>query len=240
LDKPQAVGRWLFAVGYWLAQAKSKQQIAKSKNKMPDFIKKITQRMQAPLPGREAQLRMAHITRRMYVDAPVGARQAAVLLALFQKNADWHVVLIQRNANDRDQHGGQLGFPGGKAEPTDGSMLATALREAEEEVGILREQVKVLGGMTELYIPVSNFQVHPYLGFLDAPPVYQLQVEEVHAVLEVPLSHFQMPGTRGVTDIRINPQITLKNVPYFDLQGRVLWGATAMMLNELMEMVELD
>ena len=169
--------------------------------------------------------------------APVGARQAAVLLALFPKDGEWHIVFIERNASDRDHHGGQISFPGGKAEPTDGSMLATALREAEEEVGIGAGQVNVLGGLTELYIPVSNFQVHPFLGYLEAAPSYQLQLEEVNAVIEAPLSHFRQPGVRQVTDIRINAQITLKNVPYFDLHGRVLWGATAMMLNELLEIL---
>lgn len=196
--------------------------------------------MQAPLPGREAQLQMAHATRRQYLEAPTAARQAAVLLALFPKNEEWSIVFIERNANDRDQHGGQISFPGGKAEPQDGSMLNTALREAEEEIGISREQVKILGGLTDLYIPVSNFQVHPFLGYLEAAPTYQVQVEEVNAVLEVPLSHFQQQGVRQVTDIRITPQIFLKNVPYFDLYGRVLWGATAMMLNELLQILADD
>lgn len=165
------------------------------------------------------------------------ARQAGVLMTLFPKNGEWNIVLIERNANDRDHHGGQISFPGGKAEPSDGTMLNTALREAEEEVGIAQHQVKILGGLTELYIPVSNFQVHPFLGYLEATPTYRVQVEEVNAVLEAPLSHFSQQGTRQVTDIPINSQITLKNVPYFDLHGRVLWGATAMMLNELLELL---
>ena len=207
---------------------------------MTELIQRIEQRLQSSLPGRDAHLRMAHATRRHYVDAPTAARQAGVLMALFPKNEEWHILFIERNASDRDHHGGQISFPGGKAEPLDGSMLNTALRETEEEVGIGREQVRVLGGLTELFIPVSNFQVHPFLGFLDFPPIYKLQAEEVNDVLEVPLSHFQQPGTRQVTDIRINPQITLKNVPYFDLHGRVLWGATAMMLNELLELMADD
>jgi 8-oxo-dGTP pyrophosphatase MutT (NUDIX family) len=204
---------------------------------MMELIKRLEERMSHPLPGHNAHLTMAHVTRQRYVDAPVGARQAAVLVALFPKNEEWHVVFIERNANDRDHHGGQISFPGGKAEPSDLSMLATALREAEEEVGIGQEQVKVLGKLTELYIPVSNFQVHPFLGYLEASPSYRLQLEEVNEVLEVPLSHFRLPGIRKFTDIRIAPQITLKQVPYFDVQGRVLWGATAMMLNELLEIV---
>lgn len=204
---------------------------------MTELIEKIEQRLQNPLPGRAAQLRMAHVTRQRYVDAPNEARQAAVLLALFPKNDEWHIVLIERNANDRDQHGGQLSFPGGKVEPTDGTLLNTALREAEEEVGIAREQVKILGGLTELYIPVSNFQVHPFLGYLEAAPSYQVQEAEVSQVLEIPLSHFYRPEIRLTTDIRVNQYITLKNVPYFQLQKHVLWGATAMILNELLEMV---
>jgi 8-oxo-dGTP pyrophosphatase MutT (NUDIX family) len=204
---------------------------------MTDLIGRITERMNAPLPGRPAHLQMAHITRRHYVDAPAEAKQAAVLMALFPKNEEWHILFIERNANDRDHHGGQIGFPGGKAELGDASMLATALREAEEEVGIGREEVKVIGGLTELYIPVSNFQVHPFLGYLEEKPNYLLQAEEVNAVLEVPLSHFQLTKVRRSTDIRIAPQITLKHVPYFDVQGRVLWGATAMMLNELLEII---
>ena len=199
---------------------------------MTELIEKIEKRLNAPLPGRDAHLRMAHITRRHYVEAPAGAKQAAVLMTLFPKNEEWHILLIERNANDRDQHAGQLGFPGGKAELSDGTMLATALRETEEEVGILRGQVKILGNLTGIYIPVSNFQVHPFLGYLNAQPAYQLQASEVNDVLEVPLSHFQLPSTK-----RINPQITLKNVPYFDLHGQVLWGATAMMLNELLEII---
>lgn len=204
---------------------------------MIETIQKIERRMQAPLPGREAQLRMAHATRRQYVEAPTAARQAAVLLALFPKDGEWNIVLIERNANDRDHHGGQISFPGGKAEPYDGTMLKTALREAEEEVGIAQQEVKILGGLTDLYIPVSNFQVHPFLGYLEAAPTYRLQLEEVNAVLEAPLSHFQQQGRGQVTDIPINSQIMLKNVPYFDLHGRVLWGATAMMLNELLDLL---
>jgi 8-oxo-dGTP pyrophosphatase MutT (NUDIX family) len=180
---------------------------------------------------------MAHITRRLYAEAPVDARQAGVMAALFQKNEMWHVVLIERKQIDGDRHGGQIGFPGGKLEPEDFSLQDTALREAEEEVGIPRQDVRVLGKLTELYIPVSNFLVHPFVGYLASEPSFTLQEEEVSAVLTVPIAHFQNEDAIKNIDIRIGKHLVLKNVPYFDLYGKVLWGATAMMLNELMHIV---
>jgi len=202
-----------------------------------NFIQNLTLRLQQPLPGWEAQLKMAHTTRRLYVEAPADARQAGVLAALFQKNEAWQVVLIVRNQTGSDHHGGQIGFPGGKYEPKDASMQNTALREAEEEVGIRQQDVTVLGKLTELYIPVSNFQVHPFVGFLANEPSFTLQEEEVSAVLTVPLAHFQKEDAVKTTNIRIGKHLVLQNVPYFDTGGKVLWGATAMMLNELLQLV---
>lgn len=205
---------------------------------LQNFISELEKKFQIPLPGRDAQLRMAHVTRRLYVEAPTGARQAAVLATLFQKEDHWHVVLIERNANDRDHHAGQISFPGGKAEPDDSSLLITALRETEEEIGIPRQNVKILGSLTDMYIPVSNFQVHPFVGYLDHPPVYRLQEEEVSGVLEVPLDIFHQKDLRKTTDIPVSKQLTLKNVPYFDIHGKILWGATAMIMNELVELMQ--
>ncbi len=202
-----------------------------------NFIRELQQKLQRPLPGRDAQLKMAHITRRLYVEAPKEARQAAVLATFFQKNEEWHVVFIERNANDRDHHGGQISFPGGKHEPADESMLHTALRETEEEIGISKSDIKILGGLTDLYIPVSNFQVHPFVGYLDYQPEYRLQLEEVSGVLEVPVAVFHRNDIRKTTDIRISRQLTLRNVPYFEVEGKILWGATAMMMSELVELL---
>lgn len=202
-----------------------------------DFIRRLQQKLRQPLPGREAQFKMAHITRRMYVSAPQEARKAGVMATLFSKQGAWHLVLIERNPNDRDHHGGQISFPGGKFEAEDKTLLNTALREAEEEVGIARQDIQVLGGLTDLYIPVSNFEVHPFVGYLDYQPAYKPQEEEVSAVLEVPLSIFRNPTILRTTDIRITRSLTLKNVPYFDIGGKVLWGATAMILSELLEVI---
>ncbi|MEY3367253.1 MAG: hypothetical protein RI973_408 [Bacteroidota bacterium] len=198
-----------------------------------DLIHELEKKLQQPLPGRPAQLEMAHITRQLYRDAPSDARQAAVLAVLFQKDERWHTILIERNANDRDHHAGQISFPGGKFEPEDSLLSNTALRETEEEIGLPGDKVRLLGRLTDLYIPVSNFQVHPFVGFINFSPSYRLQEEEVQSVFEVPLEHFTLPQVRKRTDIQIARQLLLKNVPYFDIEGKVLWGATAMIISEL-------
>lgn len=204
---------------------------------MLDFIKELQRKLQQPLPGQPAQLKMAPSSRRKYMTAPEGVRRAGVMATLFPKNEEWHVVLIERNKNDRDSHGGQISFPGGKAEPEDGTMLKTALRETEEEVGILQKEINVLGSLSEVYIPVSNFNVYPFVGFLDFQPDYIIQEEEVFKVLEIPISHFQNEEVKQTTDIPINKYLTLKNVPYYEVENQILWGATAMMMSELVEVI---
>lgn len=117
-------------------------------------------------------------------------------------------------------------------------MANVALRETEEEVGVPAQQVEILGQLTELYIPVSNFLVHPFVGLLHGTARFVPQAGEVEAVLTPPLAAFQQPGNRKTTDIKINQAIALKNVPYFDVEGRIVWGATAMIMNEFLELLD--
>ena len=203
---------------------------------MDDFINKIADRLRQPLPGAEAQYKLAHVSRHHAPTPPDDVRQAAVLALFYLKADDWHIVLIEReSSNPNDRHGGQIGLPGGKYETSDASLQDTALREAEEEVGVDASRVEVLGALTELYIPVSNFQVNPYVGFTNYTPNFSPQIEEVRAILEVPFRVFQQPEALRSTDLRITPNITLRNVPYFAVQDKIVWGATAMMLSELIE-----
>ncbi|MCB0621493.1 MAG: CoA pyrophosphatase [Saprospiraceae bacterium] len=198
----------------------------------------LRERLQSPLPGREAQYRMAHAVRRSHADPPPDARIACVLALLYPQRAGWHLALIERMAsNPNDRHGGQISFPGGKQEKDDPSLLFTALRETEEEIGVPAQGVNVLGELTELYIPVSNFIVHPFVGYLDFTPEFQPQPEEVRSIVEVPLSLLQDPTSIQTTDLRLAPNLVLKQVPYYNVGGKVVWGATAMMLSELLEVL---
>ena len=206
---------------------------------MLEFINQLKAGLAQPLPGVEAQHRMANNFRRSSVDAPADARVACVLLLLYPKNNHWHIVLIQRVSHDkRDRHRGQISFPGGKLEETDSSLLAGALREAEEEVGVNVKKIQALGRLTELYIPVSNFLVHPFVGFAQERPPFVPQPSEVQSILEAPLSVLQAPSTLRVKDIKVPSNIILKDVPYFDIEGHVVWGATAMILSEFLAVIE--
>ncbi len=201
------------------------------------LVQNLQRRFKLPLPGVQAQLKMTPDARRFLNDIPKEAVPAGVLVLLFPKNDEWHITLIERNTHQKDKHSGQIGFPGGKIESTDASYAAGALREVEEEVGIQRERIRILGALTPLFIHVSNFVVHPFLGFLEDTPKFSRQVEEVKRVLQIPVSDLLNPGLVKTKGLKVRPNITLVGVPYYDLAGKTVWGATAMILSELKEMM---
>lgn len=202
---------------------------------MYEFIQSLKEALKQPLPGREAQFRMAHVGRRAYMEAPADARKAGVLVLLFPEKDDWHVALMERSAhNPNDRHGGQISFPGGSFDPeSDPSLLHTALREAHEEMGIEPKDAEVLGALTDLYIPVSNFHVFPFVACLRAAPVFVPQEEEVSAILTAPISFFTDEKSVQITELVLGGNFVLKDVPCFMVEGRVMWGATAMIMSEL-------
>lgn len=202
------------------------------------FIERLTERHQRGLPGRDYQLKMAAILKRSIFDAPPTARKAAVLMLLFPKNGEWQLVLTERTGNDRDPHSRQISFPGGSVEASDVDLVATALRETHEEIGVHPSVIQLIGRMTDVYIPVSNFHVQPFLAWTNTPPQYLRQETEVKQVMETPLSVLQDEANWKTKDIRISELYDLKNVPYFEVSGKAVWGATAMMIAELLEIIK--
>ncbi|MDZ4680165.1 MAG: CoA pyrophosphatase [Saprospiraceae bacterium] len=203
---------------------------------MDAFIQHLQTRLKGPLPGTDAHHRMAHPFRPTVIPAPGGASLAGVLALFFPKNQAWQLALIERvSTHSADRHSGQIGFPGGKYEAGDGILMNTALRETHEEVGVAPKEVNMLGALTEIYIPVSNFLVHPFVGWMDYAPAFQPQWSEVQSVLEVPFSVLEDPDTLQTTDIQVTNNLTIKEVPYFNVSDKVVWGATAMILSELLE-----
>ncbi|WP_123985307.1 NUDIX hydrolase [Taibaiella soli] len=197
-------------------------------------IERLKKRLQEPLPGRSFQELMAARVLPMPDEIPKNARSSGVLALLFPKQEELNLLLIER-AIDGGKHSGQVAFPGGRYEQTDKDLEATALRETKEEIGIGSDTIEVLGALSCLYIPVSNFNVYPFVGLSAPPATYILSEREVASVLEVPLAELFAPSAKIKTEVRPSsrPDLVLE-VPAYQLAGKpIIWGATAMMLSEL-------
>lgn len=198
----------------------------------------LKQRLQEPLPGLAAQMLMVGRVRTMPATIPANARQSAVLCLLYYHANAPHVLLIEREA-DRSAHSKQIAFPGGRFEEEDGHLQHTAQREAHEEVGLHPSQYDILGPLTPLYIPVSNFNVAPYVAFSQQRPQLVANSDEVARLIEVPLPHLFAKERKVRTDV-ITPALNepLRQVHAYALDEQTLiWGATAMILSELEQLV---
>lgn len=204
------------------------------------IIERLRARLQHPLPGLSAQEKMTGRVLPMPHEIPASARPSAVLFLLFGEEPDFHLLLIQRTADGR-AHSAQISAPGGRWEPADADLRTTALRETEEEVGIAPKDVEVLGALTPLYIPVSNFLVHPFVGYAPELPPLLPNAFEVARTLEIPLGTLFNPATKIQTEVRPTsaPGLVL-SVPAYKPEGddSIIWGATAMMLAELEAVME--
>lgn len=191
------------------------------------------------MPGVEAQSRMSHVSRLIPSAIPADAKESAVLMLFYPLQSDWHIALIQRtNNNPNDRHGGQISFPGGSKEAADINLQATALRETEEEIGIPQKDIQIIGALTDLYIPVSQFKVQPFVGVLDYTPNFKPQASEVAHILSPSFNSLQDNSRLRYKDMSLSTRLTIKDVPYFDVDKRVVWGATAMIISELLVMME--
>lgn len=196
-----------------------------------DSIKKV---LEPPLPGEKAQELMAPNIRLTgsWSGDRVNARDSSVLILVYPTHHNIVVPFIQR-PDYQGVHGGQVSLPGGKCEGTDGSFWETALRETREELGIDTSKIEFLGQLSQIYIPNSNFIVSPQVGFLPSRPVFNPNHYEVSEVFEVSVMDFFKPMKVKRFEKIING-LNLE-APYFDANGKQIWGATAMMLSELIE-----
>jgi len=205
-----------------------------------EFEREIVKIENLELPGETIHLKMAPIQRLLELKKKAreakSAKKAGVMVLFYPDTLGiTHFVLILRKTY-KGVHSAQVGFPGGKFEEEDSSLRQTALRETKEEVGVPSEAISVLKKLTEIYIPPSNFFVQPYLGLLPSVPTFIPQIEEVEEIIEVPLSEF-LDDTILVTQTLTTSYAKSIDVPAFKLQGHIVWGATAMMLNEVREIL---
>lgn len=202
-----------------------------------DTLKKLRIALaEKSLPGADAQYKMSSNGRKNKVSDTFGTKPhkvGAVLILLYPHKNGIYFPLTQRNQYE-GVHSGQVSLPGGKTEPFDLDASHTALRETEEEIGVSRHHVEVLGKLTDLYIPPSNFLVHPYVGFAENRPEMVKDDREVAELFETDLHTLLNDDIVGETTISVGNGYRIKT-PYFDINGKIVWGATAMILSELKE-----
>ena len=205
------------------------------------FAQQISKIKNLPLPGETSHYKMAPAERVEELKAiktkKENPRKAGVM-ALFYPDKDGatRLLLILRNTYP-GVHSNQIGFPGGKVEPSDRNLLATALRETEEEVGVPAAEITVIRPLSHLYIPPSNFEVYPYLGLCTKKQNFVIQETEVDALVEVLLTDFMDDSKIMDQKLTTSYSSTKIAVPAFKLNGYVVWGATAMMLNEIKDLL---
>lgn len=199
----------------------------------------LRDRLQGPLPGMAAHERMMPATRKtIYRDItiPADAKKSAVLILMYPGKDGLQFPLIERTEYP-GVHSKQIGLPGGAWETEDVDYVATALRETEEEIGVNRHEIEVIGLLSALYIPPSNFWVQPVVGYVHAKPPLVPDPAEVAGIIETPLAHLLDPAIAMESKIQHSSGMTL-TVPSYLIQGHVVWGATAMMLSELAALMQ--
>lgn len=203
-----------------------------------DFIEKLRDKLSHTLPGTEAHnLMIPRLSSgdRIRFDSPTNPKKGAVLVLLYRRGDGFSFPLIQRPTYD-GVHSGQVAFPGGKHEPDDPDLHFTALREAQEEIGITPSQVEILGNLSEFYVGASNHLVLPVVGYYKTTPVFVPDDYEVDEVIEAPLRELMDQERRKEKEIVTHHGYRLQS-PYFDIRGKVVWGATAMILSEFAEII---
>ncbi|MEM6641535.1 MAG: CoA pyrophosphatase [Bacteroidota bacterium] len=198
-----------------------------------DLVSFLQQRLQKPLPGAKAHGKMKPV---MANGAPIrikhhkAAKEGAVLILLNQVSGQPRFPLIQRPEYD-GVHSGQIALPGGKKESEDTSLIATAQRETEEEIGIDRHQIRIIGNLSPFYVAASNFNVLPVVGVLYEPAIFKADPREVQEIINPAIASLLDPKNRQEGERSVGGSFKLVS-PQFLLEDKEVWGATAMILSE--------
>jgi len=208
-----------------------------------DFEELIPKIKKSSLPGIDSQFKLApSIRKRLGKSINLSKRnpkKAAVLSLLFPDiDGEMKMVFMLRKTYE-GIHSNQIGFPGGKIEDDDVCLKATALRETFEEIGIQSKEITVIKELTDVYIPPSNFLVKPFLGVVKERPVYTLEEKEVERLIEIPLQ--EILSDNFISSKIINTSYAQDiEVPIFKFNEEIIWGATAMMLSEIKDLILSD
>jgi 8-oxo-dGTP pyrophosphatase MutT (NUDIX family) len=201
----------------------------------------LKQKLQQPLPGVASHIKMAP---RHRIEEFSGlndvlslARNSAVLILLFPDNGKLKTVFIKRSEYE-GVHSGQISFPGGQYEKTDQTFETTALRETNEEIGVEQDKIEIIGQLSDLYIPPSNFLVKVFVGYSTQKPEYIPDKKEVQSVVEVNLDEFYNSDNIKEKDFYSPSRKVNINATYYKINDIEIWGATAMIMTELLDVLK--
>jgi|ERR1035437_548011 8-oxo-dGTP pyrophosphatase MutT (NUDIX family) len=201
-------------------------------------IEELKHKLRQPLPGIKSHLKMApkHVIEEISHRNGMleSARKSAVLILLFPENENLSTVVIKRSEYD-GIHSGQISFPGGKKEEFDKTFEETALRETLEEIGVESSKIEVMGQLTDFYISPSNFLVKVFVGYSTQKPDFMKDNKEVQSILEINLDEFYKESIIGEKEFNSTSRGIKILAPYYKINDIEIWGATAMILSELLD-----
>ncbi len=204
-------------------------------NFQPDILlQQLKKQLKNRLPGGVSHAKMLPPGRILVQpDNQVNYHDSAVLVLLFPFQQHINICLIRRPSTMKN-HAGQIAFPGGKREKEDVNLIQTALREAQEEIGLDPGKVGILGVLSTVYVQVSDFLITPVLGWLNEMPAVQIETAEVDEVIFISLEEIADPANRRFREVETSTGRII--APGFEINGSFIWGATAMMLAELVDL----
>lgn len=204
-----------------------------------EFLALFKRELLLALPGEKAHQKMAPMGRpvsSIAVKMADQVRESAVAVVLYKHNGSIECILTQRPEYEGN-HSGQVSFPGGKKDPSDLDLEATARRECFEEIGIPEDEGILLGQLTDVFIPVSSFLVKPFVFYHETLPVLRRDEREVAEILSFPLFDLKKEEIISTMEVHLPNGSIYRNIPYFDLANKKVWGATALILSELREVL---
>lgn len=203
------------------------------------LISALKDELVKPLPGLDVQMEMVPITRQsemLKVKHANPPKESAVMILLFYQESKLQIAFIKRTSYN-GVHSAQIAFPGGKYEDNDDTLTETALRETHEEIGIQKSEISILGKLTELFIPPSNFNVLPIIGFIKNRPQFIIDKKEVDKVFVVALDELINSETIQYKKIETRNKLKIA-VPCYFINNEIIWGATAMIISEFLEVIK--
>ena len=203
----------------------------------------IRQKLNGELPGLSSHLKLAPDSRAdeiaSYMKSQKQAKKSAVMILLFHENEKLKVVFIRRGMYV-GIHAGQIAFPGGRFEDSDVTVENTAFREIEEEIGVTRDKIELLGQLTDIYVPPSNFLISIFVGYLSERPQYKPDEREVAEIIELDFEKFLAENVISEKDFQVPSTTESVRAFYYKLPNADLWGASAMVMTELIDVLNAE